>query len=78
VPFRQTLVGIIGDWIGRRRGLIQDATIMFMGLLMLTAAWGVTLNGWVVFYTWSLLFYRIGVGAEYPSGSLDHVSVILY
>lgn len=30
--------------MGRRFGLIQDATIMFVGLLMLTAAWGVTLS----------------------------------
>lgn len=40
----QILVGIVGDWMGRRFGLIQDATIMFIGLLMLTAAWGVTLS----------------------------------
>ncbi len=52
--------------LGRRWGLIQDATIMFIGLLMLTAAWGVTLNGWVVCYVWSLFFYGIGVGGEYP------------
>ena len=38
----QILVGIVGDWLGRRWGLIQDAVIMFIGLLMLTAAWGVT------------------------------------
>jgi hypothetical protein len=40
----QILVGVVGDWMGRRFGLIQDATIMFIGLLMLTAAWGVTLS----------------------------------
>jgi MFS family permease len=40
----QILVGVVGDWMGRRFGLIQDATIMFLGLLMLTAAWGVTLS----------------------------------
>lgn len=40
----QILVGIIGDWLGRRWGLIQDATIMFIGLIMLTASWGVTLS----------------------------------
>ncbi|KIW04018.1 uncharacterized protein PV09_04843 [Verruconis gallopava] len=62
----QILVGIIGDWIGRRWGLIQDATIMFLGLIMLTAAWGVTQNGWVICYVWSLFFYGIGVGGEYP------------
>lgn len=62
----QILVGVIGDWIGRRWGLIQDATIMFIGLVMLTASWGVTQNGWVICYVWSLFFYGIGVGGEYP------------
>ncbi|KAJ5167830.1 uncharacterized protein N7482_003424 [Penicillium canariense] len=62
----QILVGFLGDWIGRRWGLIQDAAIMFVGLLMLTAAWGLTENGWVICYAWSLFFYSIGVGGEYP------------
>ncbi|KAI9806709.1 MAG: hypothetical protein M1825_006166 [Sarcosagium campestre] len=62
----QILVGILGDWLGRRWGLIQDATIMFLGLLMLTASWGTTLNGWVICYAWSLFFYGVGVGGEYP------------
>ena len=39
---------------------------MFVGLLMLTAAWGVTQNGWVICYAWSLFFYSVGVGGEYP------------
>lgn len=39
---------------------------MFIGLLMLTAAWGVTQNGWVICYVWSLFIYGIGVGGEYP------------
>jgi hypothetical protein len=39
---------------------------MFIGLLMLTASWGVTLNGWVICYAWSLFFYGVGVGGEYP------------
>jgi len=62
----QILVGVIGDWIGRRWGLIQDATIMFLGLIMLTCSWGVTQNGWVICYVWSLFFYGVGVGGEYP------------
>lgn len=39
---------------------------MFLGLVMLTAAWGVTQNGWVICYVWSLFFYGVGVGGEYP------------
>ncbi|KAI1828018.1 MFS general substrate transporter [Xylaria intraflava] len=66
IMFGQTGVGIIGDWIGRRWGLIQDAVIMFLGLLLLTGSWGVTLEGWVILYAWALFFYSIGVGGEYP------------
>ncbi|KAK9234035.1 major facilitator superfamily domain-containing protein [Lipomyces kononenkoae] len=62
----QILVGLIGDSIGRRYGLIQDVVIMLLGLVMLTAAWGTDLNGWVICYSWSLFFYSIGVGGEYP------------
>ena len=62
----QILVGIIGDWLGRRWGLIQDATIMFLGLVMLVCVWGVTTEGWVIGYVWCLFFYGIGVGGEYP------------
>lgn len=39
---------------------------MFIGLLMLTASWGLTLQGWIICYAWSLFFYGIGVGGEYP------------
>ncbi|OAA64336.1 major facilitator superfamily transporter phosphate [Niveomyces insectorum RCEF 264] len=66
IMFGQVSVGVIGDWIGRRWGLIQDAAIMFVGLLMLTASWGLTLQGWVICYAWSLFFYSYGVGGEYP------------
>lgn len=73
----QVFVGVIGDWIGRRWGLIQDAIIMFIGLLMLTASWGLTLQGWIICYAWSLFFYSLGVGGEYPitaTSSLENVS----
>jgi hypothetical protein len=66
IMFGQVFVGILGDWLGRRWGLIQDAMIMFLGLLMLTASWGNTLQGWVICYAWSLFFYSAGVGGEYP------------
>ncbi|MCJ1474369.1 hypothetical protein MMC13_003027 [Lambiella insularis] len=66
IIFGQIIVGVIGDWLGRRWGLIQDAVIIFLGLIMLTASWGVTQNGWVICYAWSLFFYGIGVGGEYP------------
>jgi MFS family permease len=45
---------------------VQDAIIMFLGLLMLTASWGTSLNGWIICYAWCLFFYGFGVGGEYP------------
>lgn len=62
----QVLVGFIGDYVGRRFGLVQDALIMFTGTLLLCASWGATLEGWVIMYAISLLWYGIGVGGEYP------------
>ncbi|TAQ83347.1 hypothetical protein B7494_g8329 [Chlorociboria aeruginascens] len=62
----QCLVGYLGDSLGRRWGLIQDALVMFLGLIMLIASWGLNLNGWVICYAWSLFIYGVGVGGEYP------------
>ncbi|CAO1622410.1 unnamed protein product [Parajaminaea phylloscopi] len=65
----QILVGIEGDWIGRRFGMVQDALVMTLGSIMLTAMWGTSLQGWVICYAWSLFIYGIGVGGEYPMTS---------
>ncbi|KAH8820223.1 major facilitator superfamily domain-containing protein [Xylogone sp. PMI_703] len=70
IIFGQIVVGIIGDWIGRRWGIIQDALIMFMGTVMLTAMWGTSLNGWVICYAFSLWWFGVGVGGEYPMTSI--------
>lgn len=59
-------MGVVGDWIGRRWGLLQDCALMLLGLVMLTSAWGVTEEGWVICYAWSLFVYGVGVGGEYP------------
>ncbi|MCO5566073.1 hypothetical protein L7F22_019749 [Adiantum nelumboides] len=69
IIFGQILVGIEGDWIGRRFGMVQDALVMTLGSVMLTAMWGTSLNGWVICYAWSLFIYGIGVGGEYPMTS---------
>jgi MFS family permease len=52
-----------------RFGLVQDALIMTLGLVMLTAMWGLNLNGWIICYGWSLFIYGFGVGGEYPMTS---------
>lgn len=65
----QVLVGFEGDWVGRRFGMVQDALVMTLGSVMLTAMWGINMNGWVICYAWSLFIYGIGVGGEYPMTS---------
>lgn len=51
------------DWVGRKFGLVQDAVVMLIGVIMLTSVWGATLQGWVVAYTISLFIY--GIGGEF-------------
>ena len=70
IIFGQIIVGIVGDWIGRRWGIIQDALIMFLGSVMLTAMWGTSLTGWVICYAFSLWLFGVGVGGEYPMTSI--------
>jgi MFS family permease len=65
----QITVGFIGDWIGRRWGLIQDAVVMLIGTILLTGMWGTSLQGWVICYAFSLMIYSFGVGGEYPMTS---------
>ncbi|GAA6061809.1 hypothetical protein JCM10212_004865 [Sporobolomyces blumeae] len=65
----QMAVGYEGDWIGRKFGLCQDAAVMLVGSVLLTAIWGVTLQGWVIGYAWCLFIYGFGVGGEYPMTS---------
>lgn len=67
IMFGQMGVGVIGDWLGRRWALIQDAVIMFIGAVMLTASWGLDLQGWVICYAISLFIFSLGVGGEYPA-----------
>jgi MFS family permease len=62
----QLLVGVLGDWVGRRFGLLLDAAIMLLGLLLLTVSWGTSPIGWVVSYAIALFVYGVGVGGEYP------------
>jgi len=71
----QILVGIEGDWVGRKFGMVQDALIMTLGSVMLTAMWGDTMNGWVICYAWSLFIYGLGVGGEYPMTSTRAMEV---
>lgn len=70
IIFGQIIVGIIGDWVGRRWGIIQDGVIMLLGTVMLTAMWGPSLNGWVICYAFSLWVFGVGVGGEYPMTSI--------
>lgn len=72
----QIMIGVIGDWIGRRWGLIQDATAMFIGTALLTVMWGTSLNGWVIMYALSLLMFGIGIGGGCPMTSTSAIEGI--
>ena len=48
----QIVVGVEADWIGRKFGMVQDALVMTLGSVMLTAMWGTSLNGWIICYAW--------------------------
>lgn len=63
----QALVGFEGDWIGRKWGLCQDATLMLIGSILLTGVWSQNLNAWIIVYAWVLFIYGIGVGGEVRS-----------
>ena len=57
--------------------MVQDAVIMFFGVVLLTSVWGATLKGWVIAYAISLFVYSFGVGGEYPmvgSHAIEHDS----
>ncbi|GAA5921376.1 hypothetical protein JCM6882_003021, partial [Rhodosporidiobolus microsporus] len=60
----QMLVGYEGDFVGRKFGLVQDASVMLLGAAMLTGVWSSDLQTWVQVYGWSLFIYGIGVGGE--------------
>lgn len=38
---------------------------MLIGVILLTSVWGATLQGWVIGYALSLMFYGFGVGGEH-------------
>ena len=38
---------------------------MLLGSAMLTASWGLSLQGWVIMYTWSLFIFGVGVGGAF-------------
>ncbi|KAK4055359.1 hypothetical protein OIO90_003197 [Microbotryomycetes sp. JL221] len=65
----QIAVGIEGDWIGRKFGLVQDALVMLIGVILLMSVWSTSLEAWVAAYTVSLFIYGVGVGGEYPMTS---------
>jgi len=65
----QIAVGIEGDWIGRKFGMVQDALVMSVGTILLIGVWSKTLQTWVIVYAWSLFIYGFGVGGEYPMTS---------
>ncbi|CAK0783592.1 hypothetical protein CVIRNUC_006791 [Coccomyxa viridis] len=62
-------VGFIADRIGRKRGSIMTASIMFVGAVLLTASDAPTINGLFLMFVIVQAIYGVGVGGEYPVAS---------
>jgi hypothetical protein len=55
-----TLLGVIGDTIGRKWGSVTTASIMLLGAAMLTATNGVTAKGFTIMYLISQMVFGCG------------------
>lgn len=61
--------GYVADIIGRKWGSRLTMLIMFVGACLLTGAYGPTDQVFVSVFCFSLFFYALGVGGEYPLAS---------
>ncbi|CAL8468283.1 g7823 [Coccomyxa elongata] len=62
-------VGFIADRIGRKRGSVLTASIMFIGSLLLTVSSGPNVAGLFTMFIIVQIIFGIGVGGEYPVAS---------
>ncbi|KAI7842967.1 hypothetical protein COHA_003372, partial [Chlorella ohadii] len=58
--------GFVADVIGRKWGSRLTMIIMFIGACLLTGAYGPTDQVFLSVFCFSLFFYAVGVGGEYP------------
>ncbi|KAL4429622.1 hypothetical protein ABPG77_008671 [Micractinium sp. CCAP 211/92] len=61
--------GYVADVIGRKWGSRLTMLIMFVGACLLTGAYGPTDQVFLSVFCFSLFFYALGVGGEYPLAS---------
>ncbi|KAL4458363.1 hypothetical protein ABPG75_013228 [Micractinium tetrahymenae] len=61
--------GFVADIVGRKWGSRLTMLIMFVGACLLTGAYGPTDQVFLSVFCFSLFFYAVGVGGEYPLAS---------
>ncbi|PSC68539.1 proton phosphate symporter [Micractinium conductrix] len=61
--------GFVADVMGRKWGSRLTMLIMFVGACLLTGAYGPTDQAFLSVFCFSLFFYAVGVGGEYPLAS---------
>jgi MFS family permease len=66
VIFGMLLLGLLADIIGRKWGSRMTATIMSIGGILLTGAYGTNAQQFLSVFCFSLFFFGTGVGGEYP------------
>jgi MFS family permease len=68
--FGQLLFGYISDKCGRRVGMVAATIIVILFSALCAGAWYPTVQGMMIMFTIWRFCLGVGVGAEYPAGSV--------
>jgi MFS family permease len=68
--FGQLLFGFISDKCGRRVGMVAATIIVILFSALCAGAWYPTLQGMMIMFTVFRFCLGVGIGAEYPAGSV--------
>jgi MFS family permease len=68
--FGQLLFGFISDKCGRRVGMVAATIIVILFSALCAGAWYPTLQGMMIMFTVWRFCLGVGIGAEYPAGSV--------
>ena len=68
--FGQLLFGYISDKCGRRVGMVGATIIVILFSALCAGAWYTTVQGMMIMFTIWRFCLGVGIGAEYPAGSV--------
>jgi MFS family permease len=66
----QLLFGFISDKCGRRVGMVSATIIVVLFSAICAGAWTPSVKGMMIMFTVARLCLGVGIGAEYPAGSV--------